>query len=87
MIADWLEEINYGSSVIFYGQADDPDMGHLTMRVIPVGRITSDLSIFDELDSRMELHLIINKIIPKGRFFCNDIVTKLCLFEGDFLLS
>lgn len=39
---------------IFYGQADDTDMGHLTMRVIPVGRITSDLSIFDELDSRME---------------------------------
>lgn len=39
---------------IFYGQADDPDMGQLTMRVIPIGHVTSDLGIFDELDSRME---------------------------------
>lgn len=39
---------------IFYGQADDPDMGHLTMRVIPIGHVNSDLSIFKELGNRME---------------------------------
>ena len=38
---------------IFYGQAEDPDMGQLTMRVIPIGQITSDLSVFNELDNRM----------------------------------
>ena len=38
---------------IFYGQAENPDMGQLTMRVIPIGQITSDLSVFNELDNRM----------------------------------
>ena len=38
---------------IFYGQAENPDMGQLTMRVIPIGQITSELSVFNELDSRM----------------------------------
>lgn len=28
-------------------------MGQLTMRVIPIGQITSDLSVFNELDNRM----------------------------------
>lgn len=39
--------------LFFYGQAEDPDMGQLTMRVIPIGQITSDLSVFNELDNRM----------------------------------
>ena len=39
---------------IFYAKDDDPDMGHLGMRVIPIGHITSDLAPFDELGSRLE---------------------------------
>lgn len=39
---------------IFYAKADDPDMGHLGMRVIPIGRITSSLTPFDELGTRLE---------------------------------
>lgn len=39
---------------IFYAKADDPDMGTLTMRIIPIGKVTSDLGAFDEMDSRLE---------------------------------
>lgn len=39
---------------IFYAKADDPDMGQLTMRIIPIGKVTSDLMVFDEMDSRLE---------------------------------
>lgn len=34
--------------------ANDPNMGQLTMRIIPIGKVTSDLWIFDEMDSRLE---------------------------------
>lgn len=37
---------------IFYAQTDRPD---LTMEVIPIGKITSDLSIFSELKSSIEM--------------------------------
>lgn len=37
---------------IFYAQTDNPD---LSVDVIPIGRITSDLSIFDHLDSREDI--------------------------------
>ena len=39
---------------IFYGQADDPKMGKLSMGIIPVGRVTSSLSPFDEMGSRLD---------------------------------
>lgn len=39
---------------IFYAKADDPSMGKLTMRIIPIGKVTSDLGIFDEMESRLE---------------------------------
>lgn len=39
---------------IFYAKADDPSMGTLTMRIIPIGKVTSDLAVFDEMDSRLE---------------------------------
>ena len=39
---------------IFYAKANDPNMGQLTMRIIPIGKVTSDLGIFDEMDSRLE---------------------------------
>lgn len=39
---------------IFYDNADDPDMGQLTMRIIPIGKVTSGLEIFNEMDSRLE---------------------------------
>ena len=39
---------------IFYAKADDPDMGQLTMRIIPIGKVTSDLTAFDEMESRLE---------------------------------
>lgn len=39
---------------IFYAKADDPGMGTLTMRIIPIGKITSALNIFDEMQSRLE---------------------------------
>lgn len=39
---------------IFYAKADDPAMGQLTMRIIPIGKVTSDLAAFDEMDSRLE---------------------------------
>lgn len=39
---------------IFYDKADDPDMGQLTMRIIPIGKVTSGLEIFNEMDSRLE---------------------------------
>ena len=37
---------------IFYAQTDHPD---LTMEVIPIGKVTSDLSVFDTLDSTEEI--------------------------------
>lgn len=39
---------------IFYAKADDPNMGQLTMRIIPLGKVTSDLTVFDEMESRLE---------------------------------
>lgn len=39
---------------IFYDKADDPDMGQLTMRIIPIGKVISGLEIFNEMDSRLE---------------------------------
>lgn len=39
---------------IFYAKADDPDMGQLGMRVIPIGKVTSNLGAFDEMESRLE---------------------------------
>lgn len=39
---------------IFYAKADDPQMGQLTMRIIPIGHVTSSLSPFDEMGSRLE---------------------------------
>lgn len=37
---------------IFYAQTDNPD---LTMEVIPIGRVTSDLSVFDELPGNVDV--------------------------------
>ena len=37
---------------IFYAQTDHPD---LTMEVIPVGRVTSDLAVFDELPASVDI--------------------------------
>lgn len=37
---------------IFYAQTDHPD---LSVDVLPIGRVTSDLSVFDSLDSREEI--------------------------------
>ncbi len=34
---------------IFYAQTDNPN---LSVDVIPLGRITSDLAVFEDLDSR-----------------------------------
>ena len=39
---------------IFYAKADDPSMGQLTMRIIPIGKVTSDLTVFDEMESRLK---------------------------------
>lgn len=39
---------------IFYAKANDPSMGTLTMRIIPIGKVTSDLGAFDEMESRSE---------------------------------
>lgn len=40
---------------IFYGKADDPSLGQLTMRVIPIGKLVgADLSVFDTMSSREE---------------------------------
>lgn len=39
---------------IFYAKADDPSMGTLTMRIIPIGKVTSNLGAFDEMESRSE---------------------------------
>ena len=33
---------------IFYAQTDHPD---LTMEVIPIGKVTSDLALFNDFDS------------------------------------
>lgn len=37
---------------IFYAQSNDPN---LSVDVIPIGRVTSDLSIFNDLDSKEEI--------------------------------
>lgn len=51
-------DITYCSSnntiAIFYAKADDPSMGQLTMRIIPIGKVTSDLTVFDEMENRLE---------------------------------
>lgn len=41
---------------IFYAKADDPQMGHLTMRIIPIGRVTSPLDAFDDMPTRLEFN-------------------------------
>lgn len=40
------------SMAIFYAQTDHPD---LTMEVIPIGKVTSDLSVFDTFDSSEDI--------------------------------
>lgn len=40
------------SMAIFYAQTDHPD---LTMKVIPIGKVTSDLSVFDTLESTEDI--------------------------------
>ena len=40
------------TAAIFYNQSDRPD---LTMTVYPIGKVTSDLSIFPDLPSRVEI--------------------------------
>ena len=40
------------SMAIFYAQTDHPN---LTMEVIPIGKVTSDLSVFDTLDSTEDI--------------------------------
>ena len=40
------------TAAIFYSQSSRPD---LTMRVYPIGKVTSDLSIFPDLPSRVEI--------------------------------
>lgn len=40
------------SMAIFYAQTDHPD---LTMEVIPIGKVTSDLSVFDTLESTEDI--------------------------------
>ena len=40
------------TAAIFYSQSDRPD---LTMAVYPIGKVTSDLSIFPDLPSRVEI--------------------------------
>lgn len=37
---------------IFYAQTDHPN---LTMEVIPIGKVTSDLSVFDTFDGQEEI--------------------------------
>ncbi len=37
---------------IFYAQTDHPN---LSVDVIPIGRVTSDLSVFDGFDSREDI--------------------------------
>lgn len=37
-----------------HAKAEEPNMGTLTMRIIPIGKVTSDLSAFDEMESRLE---------------------------------
>ena len=40
------------SMAIFYAQTDRPD---LTMEAVPIGKVTSDLSVFDTLDSTEDI--------------------------------
>ena len=40
------------TAAIFYAQSSRPD---LTMTVYPIGKVTSDLSIFPDLPSRVEI--------------------------------
>lgn len=50
------EEITYCSQnntmAIFYAQTEQPD---LTKEVVPIGKVISDLSIFDHLPSQVEI--------------------------------
>lgn len=40
------------TAAIFYGQSSNPN---LTMRIYPIGKVTSDLSIFPDLPSRVKI--------------------------------
>lgn len=42
----------YHNMAIFYAQTDNPV---LSVHVIPIGRVTSDLTVFEKLDSREEI--------------------------------
>ena len=44
---------------IFYAQTSRPN---LTMEVIPIGKVTSDLSVFDTLGSRENVTFSIEKV-------------------------
>lgn len=55
-------EITYceqnNTMAIFYAQTDQPD---LSMEVIPIGKITSDLSVFDDLPETVDITFQIAK--------------------------
>lgn len=44
--------VAHHNMAIFYAQTDNPV---LSVDVIPIGRVTSDLSVFENLDSREEV--------------------------------
>ena len=47
-----IGNITHHNMAIFYAQTDNPD---LSVDVIPVGRVTSDLTVFESFDSREEI--------------------------------
>lgn len=49
------------TAAIFYSQSERPD---LTMRVYPIGKVTSDLSLFPGLPSRVEITFEVIKEDP-----------------------
>ncbi|WP_294477698.1 cyclophilin-like fold protein [uncultured Bacteroides sp.] len=49
---------------IFYAKANNPNMGTLTMRIIPIGKVTSDLETFDEMESRLYVLIKYQKTKP-----------------------
>lgn len=49
---EYPDDVDATTSAIFYAQTDNPN---LSVDVIPIGRVTSDLSVFDELGSSAEI--------------------------------
>lgn len=43
---------DHHNMAVFYAQTDHPD---LSVDVIPIGKVTSDLSVFEDLDSSEEI--------------------------------